>query len=173
VCRTQQGNNNAYCQDNEISWTNWDLSDEARDLLEFTRRASKLMREHPVLRRRRFFQGRQLRGADVKDIMWLAPTGQEMTEVEWQAGHVRCLGVRLAGDAIGEIDEDGAPVVGDTLVYLMNAGGETVPFRLPAFAGRPWELLMDTAERSREGRVFRAGTQFQLADHSLAVFRMR
>jgi isoamylase len=173
VCRTQRGNNNAYCQDNEISWTHWDLSDEARDFLEFTRRASRLMREHRVFRRRRFFQGRRLRGAGVKDIMWLAPTGQEMTEAEWQANHVRCLGVRLAGDAIGEIDDNGDPLVGDTVVYLMNAGAETVPFKLPAFAGQPWELLMDTARPTREGRVFRAGTAFELADHSLAVFRMK
>jgi glycogen operon protein len=174
VCRTQHGNNNAYCQDNEISWTHWDLTDEARAFLEFTRRASRLMREQPVLRRRRFFQGRRIRGADVKDIMWLAPGGHEMTEAEWSADHVRCLGVRLAGNAIGEMDASGAPIVGDTLVCLMNAGSEPVPFLLPAApAPRGWECLMDTADDAREGTHVPGGACVPLADHSLAVFRMR
>jgi isoamylase len=169
--RTQQGNNNAYCQDNEISWTNWTLSDEEQRFLEFCRRASRLMRDFAVLRRRRFLQGRHLRGDGVKDIMWLAPTGQEMTEAEWNADHVRCLGVRLSGDAIGEVDEDGMPILCDTLLYLMNASTNVVSFTLPSFVVHPrWQTVLDTFDDGRVGEIHPAGTSYPLADHSVAVF---
>jgi isoamylase len=170
--RTQHGNNNAYCQDNEISWTDWTPTDSRQAFLDFTCRASRLMHEHVVLRRRRFFQGRPIRGAEVKDIMWLAPSGEEMTEAEWNSsGH--CLGVRLAGDAIGEVDENGHPIVGDTLVYLMNAGPAR-RFVLPAFvARRAFECLIDTFDPRSEGRTFKGGYSYPLGERSLAVFRMR
>jgi glycogen operon protein len=173
LSRTQRGNNNAYCQDNEISWTSWTLTEERQALLDFARRAACLMRDHPVLRRRKFFQGRRIRGAEVKDIMWLAPDGREMAEMEWNAEHVRCIGVRLSGDAIDELDENGAPIVGDTLLYLLNAGADPIPFRLPSFVTRPqWECLLDTADEDRSGQRFDGGCAYRLADHSLAVFRM-
>ena len=169
--RTQQGNNNAYCQDNEISWTNWDLSDDQRALLEFTCRAARVMHEHPVLRRRKFLQGRRVRGLDVRDIMWLAPGGQEMTDAEWNADHVKCLGARLAGGGIGEVDEQGEPIVGETLVYLMNAGAEAVDFGLPAFEpGLTWTCLIDTYDGAREAQSFPSGGAFRLGDHSMALF---
>jgi glycogen operon protein len=171
--RTQQGNNNAYCQDNEISWTDWTPTPERQAFFDFTCRASRLMREHAVLRRRGFLQGRHIRGAGVKDIMWLAPSGLEMTAGEWDADLVRCLGVRLSGDAIDEVNEDGEPIAGDTLVYLLNAGAEEVPFALPSFERQPWECLIDTYDSGREGQIFDAGHAYPLADHSLAVFRLR
>jgi glycogen operon protein len=172
--RTQLGNNNAYCQDNEISWTDWTPTDDSRAFFEFTCRASRLMREHPVLRRRGFFRGRRARRAGVKDIMWLAPGGHEMAEAEWQADHVRCLGVRLAGNAIGEMDQRGDPVTGDTLVYLLNAGADPVPFALPPFAGQAqWECLMDTADEARAGQLYRGTTTYPLAERAVAVFRLR
>jgi len=173
LSRTQQGNNNAYCQDNEISWTDWTPTESRQAFLEFTCRASRLMREHVVLRRRRFFQGRPIRGAEVKDIMWLAPSGEEMTEVEWAASQAKCLGVRLAGDAIGEVDENGHPIVGDTLVYLMNAGSPCT-FVLPSFVPRrAFECLIDTCDPREEGRTFKGGYAYPLGERSLAVFRMR
>jgi isoamylase len=173
LSRTQHGNNNAYCQDSEISWTHWDAGDAERSFFEFVCRASRLMQEYVVLRRRRFFHGRPIRGANVKDIMWLAPTGEEMSEAEWSAEQVRCLGVRLAGDSIGETDEVGRPIQGDTLVYLLNAGSEPTPFILPAVNVRPnWRCLLDTYDRAREGTMFLGGDSYPLADRSVAVFVM-
>ena len=174
LSRTQQGNNNAYCQDNDVSWTEWTLTDERHTFLDFACRASRLMRGYAVLRRRRFLHGRRIRGADVKDIMWLAPGGGEMTEAEWNADHARFLGVRLAGDGIDETDEEGAPIVSDTIVYLLNAWSSHVPFTLPSFIEHHgWETLLDTFDDRREGHVFQGGSTYPLAEHSLAVFRLR
>jgi glycogen operon protein len=174
MARTQHGNNNPYCQDNEISWTPWQLSAEDQAFFDFTCRATRLMRSYAVLRRRKFFQGRQLRGSEVRDIMWLTPNGQEMGEAEWHADHVRCLGVRLAGDAMDEIDEEGRPIVGDTLLYLLNAAPTAVPFRLPDFqGGSRWECLIDTFDESQQGRVFNGGGDYPLADRSVSVFCRR
>ena len=147
VGRTQLGNNNAYCQDNEISYTPWELDAEQKDFLEFTRRVIRVWRDHPVLRRRKFFQGRRIRGADVLDIAWIDPSGREMTDETWNSPDVRCLGVRLNGDAIDEIDERGQRIVGETLVIMLNAGEETVPFSLPETGPTErWETLIDTAD---------------------------
>ncbi len=165
LSRTQRGNNNAYCQDNDLSWTRWTIGDSERAFFEFVCRVSRLMREQPVLRRRRFFHGRQIRGALVKDIMWLAPDGQEMTETEWNAGGVNCLGVRLAGSAIGEVDRMGRPIVGDTLMYLLNAGAERVAFTLPSFAPRAkWACVVDTFDEARHGRLLAGGDEYPLED---------
>src|SRR6185295_1682576 len=95
IGRTQRGNNNAYCQDNELSWHNWKLDRPARELLAFVRQLFTLRQQHPVLRRRRFFQGRRIRGSEVKDIAWFNPDGKEMTDEEWNQGFVRTLGMRL------------------------------------------------------------------------------
>src|SRR4028119_60730 len=105
--RTQGGNNNAYCQDNEISWFDWELGDEDRDLLEFTRRVSTLRREHPVFRRRRFFHGRKIRGSELQDIKWLRTDGREMDDDDWETHFVRSFGVLLGGDALTEWDDRG------------------------------------------------------------------
>ena len=121
IGRTQRGNNNAYCQDNEISWTSWDLTPAERELLEFTRTAHSHPARAagaaapPVLPRARRAR------ADVKDIAWLDPSGSEMTDESWNAGFVRCLGVRLEGNAMDEVDERGQPITGDTLLVLLNA----------------------------------------------------
>ncbi len=171
--RTQHGNNNAYCQDNEISWIDWDLTPERRDLLAFTRRLIDLRAAHPVLRRRTFFQGRGIRGEDVTDILWLGPDGQEMTDADWNAPHVRCLGVMLVGDAIAEVDERGEPIHDDTLLILMNAGEAAAAFTLPPVpTGQAWELVLDT---NGGGLLPGAGVTtptYDLGSRSLAVFRL-
>jgi glycogen operon protein len=173
LSRTQHGSNNAYCQDNEISWTDWTLTGRRRAFLDFCRRAVQLMRTQPVLRRRRFLQGRPLRDVAAKDIMWLAPSGQEMSDAEWSADHVKCLGVRLSGDAIDEVYEDGAPVHGDTLLYLMNASDGSIPFILPSFVVRPrWETILETFDDRRVGEIRDGGMPYPLAAHSLAVMRL-
>jgi glycogen operon protein len=171
IGRTQGGNNNAYCQDNEISWMNWDLNDEQREFFAFTCRVTRLMQEHPVLRRRRFFEGRRLRGSNVRDIMWLAPTGREIGDAEWAAEHVKCLGVRLAGGGIDERDAAGQPVVGDTLLYLLNADEKATDFTLPSFEpGLTWRCVIDTFDARREARTFTGGHIYQLGDRSAALF---
>src|SRR5690606_24499499 len=132
--RTQLGNNNAYCQDHEISWTRWQLDDEERDLLAFVRRLARILESQPALQRRRFFKGTPMQGSGEKDIMWLSPSGEEMTGEEWNQDHVKCLGVRLSGAATGRVDERGRPIPGETLAYHWNAGEAPVDFVMPAIS---------------------------------------
>jgi isoamylase len=173
VARTQQGNNNAYCQDNEISWTPWQLAPEQREFLEFTRRMIHIWRTQPVLRRRRFLQGRPIRGAGVKDLAWLQPSGQEMTDADWNAPDARRLGVRLSGDAIEELDAEGRRITGDTLLILFNADAEACAFTLPGDGPNGvWELLVDTADPARAAAAL-PGDRYQMADRSMAVLRLR
>ena len=172
IGRTQQGNNNAYCQDNPISWVDWNLSEERKALLEFTKRLIQLWREQPVLRRRKFFHGRAIRGSEVKDLAWLDPSGREMTDEGWARSSVRCLGVRLDGRAIDELDEQG-PVVGDTLVILLNAHPEPVSFVLPKEPPRDaWERILDTADPDAAPASFTGGQPYPLAGRCLAVLRL-
>ncbi|MFQ5915900.1 MAG: glycogen debranching protein GlgX, partial [Nitrospinota bacterium] len=182
IGRTQRGNNNAYCQDNEISWVDWKLDEPKRELLEFTRSLIRLFHQHPVLRRRRFFQGRRIRGSEVRDLVWFRPDGAEMTEGDWINPIARCLGLRLAGDAIEEVDERGSQIVDDTLLILLNAHHEPVPFVLPARRSRgrrrsrgQWELVLDTrvATGRRKQRQLRGGESYTLESRSLALFCLR
>jgi glycogen operon protein len=171
--RTQGGNNNAYCQDSEISWTPWENTPERRDFLDFTRRLIRIWKEHAVLRRRKFFQGRRIRGADVLDIAWLDPSGREMTDQTWSAPDVRCLGVRLNGDAINEVDERGSRIIGDTLLLMLNAGEQPIAFTLPATAPEErWETLIDTADPWAPPRRLRAGGRYELLPRSMAVLKL-
>jgi len=173
VGRTQLGNNNAYCQDNEISWMPWELDADQRDFLEFTRRLIRVWRDHPVLRRRKFFQGRRIRGADVSDIAWIDPSGREMTDETWNSPDVRCLGVRLNGDAIDEVNERGERIVGDTLVVLFNAGEDAVPFSLPATGpAERWETIIDTADPWAPVRWLMAKDRFRLQGRAMTVLRL-
>ncbi len=173
--RTQLGNNNAYCQDNELSWFDWDLEERDHALLEFVQRLVRIRAEQPVLRRRTFFQGRRIRGSDVKDLTWYRPDGEEMTDAEWESSDGHALGLRLAGDAIDEQDEFGARIVGDTLLVLLNGTPETVPFRLPRIAPQSpatWEVLVDTAQPTGgEGKTCDGGSWIDLPDLSIVVLR--
>ena len=144
--RTQHGNNNAYAQDNELSWVHWDLSERDAELLEFTRRVARLRREHPTFRRRKFFRGRQIRGSDVRDIVWLSPDGTEMTDDEWTSGYVRCFGMALGGEAMEEWDEHGQQIRDENFLLLFNADGAAIDFTLPDFGrSRGWCVMLDTA----------------------------
>ncbi len=175
--RTQRGNNNAYCQDNEISWVDWKWEEWQHQLLAFVRLVIQLRREHPVLRRRHFFQGRKIRGSPLKDLYWLRPDGKEMTEEDWRNPGLRGLGLRLAGEAIEEVDERGNRLSDETLFLLLNAHHEPLPFVLPAFqSNMRWELLLDTREVAglRPHRVMKGGVSpFLLEGRSLALFRLR
>ncbi len=172
IGHTQKGNNNTYCQDNELSWLNWQLSQEQRDLHVFVQRLIGIWKSQPVLQRRHFFQGRPLKGAGVKDVTWFESTGEEMTDEAWGTGWVRAFGVRWAGDLIPDMDERGQPVSGDTLLLLFNTHHEALPFRLPDLkAGHEWELLFNTTDPTEQGDRFKGGTTEPLRPRSMAVLR--
>jgi len=173
MSRTQQGNNNAYCQDSELSWTSWDLSSDDVEFLEFTRRLVNFRRSQPVLTRRKYFQGRSIRGEGVKDIYWLDPTGHEMADEAWNAPSVRSLGVLAVGEALDEVDEHGRQVAGDTLLILLNAHHEEVPFILPSVRDdTSWLRIVDTFEgRSPEER-FPGNHKYLLRGRTVAVFTL-
>ncbi|HSL24303.1 MAG TPA: glycogen debranching protein GlgX [Vicinamibacterales bacterium] len=169
VCRTQLGNNNAYCQDNELSWQPWQLDQEQREFLRFVRRVVALRRNEPVLRRRKFFHGRSIRGAGVKDIAWLDPSGREMTDAQWNSPEVRPLGVLMSGAAIAEADPQGRPVRGASLLVMYNAGKVAVAFTAPGDPGA-WEVVLDTSEDG--GRRWNPRqSKYLLQAHSMAVLR--
>ncbi|HEV8540099.1 MAG TPA: glycogen debranching protein GlgX [Nitrospiraceae bacterium] len=178
IGRTQRGNNNAYCQDNELSWYNWKLDRPEQSLLSFTRKLIALRQEHPVFHRRLFFQGRHIRGAEVKDLSWFRPDGKEMTDEDWTKGYVRCLGLRLAGDAMAETDAKGRPLQDDTFLVLLNAHHERLLFTLPAHRrGVRWEFVLDTNGASKNGskgiEMMKGGEAYNLEARSLAVLRLQ
>jgi glycogen operon protein len=174
LSQTQDGNNNVYCQDNELSWLDWDLTPAQQDFLDFARQVVHLRQAEPVLRRRRFFQGRRIRGAGIKDISWFDPKGQEMADEAWNAPSVRSLGVRLSGDAIDEHDECGRRVTGSSLFLLLNAADNEIPFTLPATpAGWYWEEAINSANGTQPPAPLVGGVVFPLPARSLAVLVLR
>jgi glycogen operon protein len=174
IGRTQGGNNNAYCQDNPISWVDWTSNETRAELLDFFRRVIRLRREHPLFRRRQFFQGRPLYGSNVKDIVWLQPEGKEMTAQQWDSDFARSLGVYLSGQGIEDTDARGRPLSDASFLMLFNAYHEMVPFKLPAFDRRlAWIVELDTAN-GHEGsapRLYAGGETFGLQGRSLALLR--
>jgi isoamylase len=170
--RTQGGNNNAYCQDNELSWLDWEFSILDRNFLAFVRRMIRLRKEHPAFRRRRFFQGRELRGADAKDITWLTPAGREMTDEEWNNSFARSLGLHMSGLLEGEYDAQGRPEVDDDFLLLFNADQEEVTFQIPPFPEEArWEVFMDTAYSAglKPDGFLKPGGVYTLRPRSMAV----
>ncbi|HZN65198.1 MAG TPA: glycogen debranching protein GlgX [Tepidisphaeraceae bacterium] len=172
LSHTQHGNNNAYCQDNEISWLNWGLDERRENFLEFVKRCGKVWREQPVLQRRKFFIGRAIRGSGIKDITFFEHTGGEMSDETWNAEFVECFGMRLAGDEINEVDERGEPIVGDTLLLLLNHHWEERPFKLPETkVEHLWETVIDTRDPDAPMRICRGGETFPLFGRSLALLK--
>jgi glycogen operon protein len=178
MSRTQWGNNNAYCQDNELTWCDWELDDDAEDLLQFTARLIALRRQHPVFRRRRFFQGRPIHGSGLADIGWFAPDGHEMTEPEWLSGRVSALGMFLNGDEIAEPGPRGERIVDESFLVLLN-GASFTQFVLPdAKWAQTYELVLDTAigyaaphAPGLEGVGLKGGDEFDLDARSVVVLR--
>jgi isoamylase len=167
--QTQAGNNNAYCQDNELTWLDWKLDDRKVALLEFARKLVKLRLEHPNLHRRKFYQDRSIRGSEIRDIMWLRPDGQEMTDEEWTSGWVRCLGVMLNGQTLDHVDEKGESVHDDTFVLMLNCHHEPILFYLPPPpTGDSWEVVVDTNDPCGE-RKLKSGEPLELVRQSLAL----
>ncbi len=147
LARTQQGNNNAYAQDNEITWVDWALDDGRRQLVEFTRKLIALRQAHPVLRRRHFFKGAIIEGSSQKDVTWIRPDGTEMRDADWQNAGMHTLGMLIDGAATDEVDERGHAVHGDTLLLLLNGGEKDVTFSLPSLGpNKIWVIMVDTAK---------------------------
>jgi glycogen operon protein len=170
--RSQGGNNNAYCQDNEVSWLDWEKIDG--DLLEFTRRLIRFRREHPVFRRRRWFQGRPIHGSEVSDIAWFIPEGEEMTQRHWDEDFAKSLGVFLNGEGLSGVDEQGNPVSDDTFFVLFNAHYEAVPFTMPpSYWGKGWVKVLDTNEPVPDDhdQRYEPGQQVPVEARSLVVLR--
>jgi isoamylase len=172
--RTQGGNNNAYCQDNEVSWVDWDRAalPENTALLEFTEQLGQLRRDHPVFRRRRFFQGRPIHGSDVDDIAWFKPDGQQMSEDDWAKGYARSIAMFLNGEAIPSPDPRGQRIVDDSFLVLLNAHDEAMWFRFPEGPwGERWDVVFDTAVRLADppARSAKAGDKFDVEGRSVVV----
>jgi len=173
--RTQQGNNNTYCQDSELTWLNWELERDDQELFEFVCYLIHLRKQHPILRRRHFFQGREIVGTGVKDITWLTPDGKEMTDKHWHQSFARCLGVFLAGKAIDEFDERGQRITDVNMILLLNAHHEAVHFNIPEQpAHARWQVLVDTsfpAGKRTDGRFFSSNSTYSLQKRSCVLLK--
>jgi glycogen operon protein len=146
VARTQQGNNNAYCQDNALSWHDWQGTSDQKDLFEFVSRLIEFRKKHPNLRRRNFYQDRSIRNSLVKDIAWYGADGHEMTEEEWNACWIRSIGVLFNGETLDTVDELGRPLVDDTFLLLLNSYHEAVGYKLPPTPhNRGWRNMLNTS----------------------------
>jgi isoamylase len=175
IGHSKQGNNNAYCQDNKISWLNWELDETQQNLLEFTRFVIRLRHQHSVFRRRSFFRGRVMVNPNLKDVGWFRPDGREMTHDDWKNADLRSIGILLAGDAIEEQDERGNPIIDDTLLVLLNAD-KSLAFVLPPFhdSGQ-WKLVLDTRYPKRRPKyaLVQPGKPYTMEELSSALFRFR
>jgi len=179
--RTQGGNNNAYCQDNETSWVDWELAGSNAALLDFTRRLIRVRRRHPVFRRRRFFHGNPARGAEseVGDIAWLTPSGRHMTDDDWAAGYAKAVAVFLNGEAIIEPDARGERIVDESFLLLFNASEDELEFTLPdGVYGHGWILVLSTGDDEVGGSrqlpappVLPPGVGVRVADRSISVLK--
>ena len=170
---SQLGNNNAYCQDNEISWVDWTTTPEDRELLDFVAEAIRFRRKHPAFHRRNFFQD-HLRHEGSKDVLWFDPNGLEMGDEEWNLGFARCLGMYLIGDAIGEVDKQGYPVMDEDFLLLINAHHEEIPFLLPSFHLHVrWQVVLDTSHTKavQAEKRYSAGSDYPLQGRSLVLLQ--
>jgi isoamylase len=172
LSRTQGGNNNAYCQDNEVSWINWDKADH--DLLEFTKKLIALYRNHPVFSRRRWFQGQPIKGVGIEDIAWFLPDGSEMTEENWTNDFAKSLAVYLNGHGLRSLDEKGQKILDDDFYVIFNAHHDALDFILPDEKyGDEWTRVLDTDENKIEeqGQVYSAGDVIHVKGRSVVLFK--
>ena len=174
IGRTQSGNNNAYCQDNEITWMDWELTEAQADLLDFTRRLVELRRDNPVFRRRRFFAGSADHGgeSEVGDIAWFEPNGEHMDAESWANGYARSVAVFLNGDAIHEPDPRGQRIVDDSFLICFNAHYEAIDFTIPtADYGAGWQLVVDTTDPAALVTMHLPGAEVTVGPRSVVVLR--
>ena len=174
-CRTQNGNNNAYCQDNEISWFNWEVDEKQNQSLDFTRRLIQFRKDHPVFRRPKFLKGRRIPGSEIRDVMWFNPGGNLMSEEEWTSPFVRCLGMLLSGDTSDVVTFEGEPVRDETFLLLINAHYEPIPFVLPGQENLEWQLILDTTDPTgflAEPRKFASGDDVDLGGRACCLLQL-
>jgi isoamylase len=173
--RTQNGNNNAYCHDNELSWLKWERDESQIQLLELTKKLIQMRRDHPVFRRPKFFQGRRIRQSEIKDVMWFNPGGEEMSEEEWSSPFERCLGMLLSGDAADILNPEGEPIRDDTFLLLINAHHEPIPFVLPGEEHLQWELILDTMNEDgflKEPKKLPSGDEVDLGGRAACLLKL-
>jgi isoamylase len=170
--RTQFGNNNAYCQDSELAWFNWQWDDRQKEFFEFTRKLIAIRRSQPVTHKRRFFKGRRIRGTGVKDIRWLNTNGTDMTDAQWNTNFIRCMGMLLNGELINEVNERGEPIKDDILLLIVNSYWEKIKFVLPnTTLGHNWEQLIDTENSNAiNGKIIESG-YLDMPPRSLVLLR--
>ncbi|WP_166260718.1 glycogen debranching protein GlgX [Marinobacter salicampi] len=172
--RTQQGDSNAYCQDNEISWLNWELSQEDEQLLEFTRQLIRIRQSHPAFRRGHFYRGQPVNGSETRDIYWLNPDGLEMTKEEWDTTFARALGVLITGLGLPDVDRQGERLEDDDFLLFLNAHHDDVPFTIPDIAGiESWNLLINTfiPDIPASSERWQPGSECAVGGHSLMLFQ--
>ncbi len=170
--RTQMGNNNAYCQDNEMSWFNWDWDKLQQEFFEFTCRLITIRKNQPVTHKRRFFKGRRIRGAGVKDIRWLNTDGSDMTDEQWKTDFIRCMGMLLNGELINEVNENGEPIKDDILLLVVNSFWEPIGFTLPnTTLGHSWEVLIDTNTEKLTNSQNQLSGVFNMPPRSLVLLK--
>ncbi|HEY3404735.1 MAG TPA: glycogen debranching protein GlgX [Ohtaekwangia sp.] len=169
--RSQQGNNNAYCQDNEISWINWETLDTS--LLSFTQNLIDFVRHHPVFCRRRWFQGQPIKGIGLEDIAWFLPEGTELTEESWSTDFAKSLAVFLYGKGLHAPDSHGRSILDDSFYIIFNAHHEPVEYKLPPERyGRSWELVLNTAEdQFSSGQHYKAGSVIRIESRSIYILQ--
>ena len=171
--RSQLGNNNTYCHDNELSWIDWQLPDENKALLRYTQKLIDLVHDHPVFRRRHWFYGREIHGSGISDIGWFNVEGAEMQD-EWNAGFVKTLTVFLNGEEIATPNHRGEQVIDDSFLLMFNAHYELLEFALPeGLSDRRWRLLIDTKSEGfvKRAKTFREDDKITVAARSLVVLQ--
>jgi glycogen operon protein len=172
ICRTQNGNNNAYCQDNEISWTHWDLDARKQSLLDFTTKLIGLRKAHPNLRRRKFYQDRAVHNSVLKDIAWYGTDGKEMDEGAWNAGWAKSLAVMFNGQTLDSVNEMGQPVTDDTFLILLNSSENTVVYSLPTSVhDKGWELVLNTSNLEEPFKTGTVSGTFDVHERSLVLMK--
>ena len=172
ISRSQNGNNNAYCQDNELSWLNWEMADH--DLLNFTRRLINLYKTHPVFSRRRWFQGQLIKGRGIEDILWFLPDGSEMTEENWSHDYAKSLAVYMNGHGLRTLDSKGNRILDDDFYVIFNAHHAELTYRLPPEKyGEAWIRVLDTHENyiCDDGPVHKASELVSVKGRSVVLLK--
>ncbi len=172
--RTQQGNNNVYCQDNELAWMDWDLNERQERFWAFTKRMIALRKAYPITHRRRYFKNRPIQGEGIKDIRWLNTRGEDMSKKEWETGFIRCMGMLLDGTLMEEMDESGNSLQNDILLVLFNSYWEPVSFRLPNhLKGVRWEVLVDTENNNNPFEPPVVESTYNIQARSMVLLKMQ
>ena len=171
---TQLGNNNAYCQDNEISWINWNLTESQEKFLAYTRKIIQLWQKNPVFQRRKFFRGEPVGNLKEADITWLSDQGEELIGDEWNKPYAHAFGMRIEGRLIEELDKEGKPLIGDTFLIYFNAAETPVTFKMPWHEQNDyWKPLMDSFRENTDGKLLRQSQNFEMPAYSTAIFRLK